>query len=81
MRTTHSFINFLIKLSFILFGIVPVISLILFGGLPIIPEIDQISNWLVVDILIGMTVFVAYFVINIARYALKTKKSYSSVTL
>ena len=79
MKTSHSFINFLIKLSFILFGILPVISLILFSGLPIIPAINQVNNWLVIDVLIVMTVFAAYIVINIARHAFKTKRSYSSV--
>lgn len=60
------FVN-IVKTSFILFGIIPIISVILFGSMPIFPSVQTILNWIGTELALGIVLFLSYLIIATLR--------------
>ncbi|WP_297324099.1 hypothetical protein [Nitrosomonas sp.] len=81
MKTSHFFLSTAVKVSFILFGIMPVIGLILFGAMPISSIVQSVINWAGMDIILGVTVFLGYLIITAIRGVLKKRTYHSSMRI
>lgn len=56
-----------VKVCFILFGVIPIISIILFGSMPIFPSAQTISNWIGMELILGIVLFLSYLIIATLR--------------
>lgn len=52
------------KITFVLFGILPMIGVMLFGDLPSFSVMETEVSWIEADIVLGILFFVGYLVIS-----------------
>ena len=62
MKTSQNTIYTAIKITFVLFGIVPLIGLMMFGDLPSFTVMQTEVNWIEADIVLGTLFFIGYLV-------------------
>lgn len=70
-----------VKVCFILFGIIPLISVILFGAVPVFPTMQSVINWIRTGINLGFVLFLSYLVVAIISTLSKNKVRYSSIRI
>lgn len=56
-----------VKISFILFGVIPVISIILFGSMPMLPTLQSIVEWIGTELMLGVVLFLVYLLMITLR--------------
>lgn len=66
-----------VKVCFILFGIIPLVSVILFGTVPVFPAMQSVINWAGTSINFGFVLFLSYLVVAIISTVSKNKMRYS----
>ncbi len=64
MKTSQNIIYTAVKITFVLFGIVPLIGLIVFGELPSFSVMQSEVSWIEADIILGTLFFLSYLVIG-----------------
>lgn len=62
MKTNQNTIYTAAKITFVLFGIVPLIGFMMFGDLPSISVMQTEVNWIEADIILGFLFFLGYLV-------------------
>lgn len=62
MKTSQNTIYTAVKITFVLFGIVPLIGFMIFGDLPSFSVMQTEINWIEADIVLGILFFVGYLV-------------------
>ncbi|AEJ02094.1 hypothetical protein Nit79A3_2322 [Nitrosomonas sp. Is79A3] len=62
MKTSQNTIYTAVKITFVLFGIVPLIGLMMFGDLPSFTVMETEVNWIEADIVLGILFFISYLV-------------------
>ena len=62
MKTSQNTIYTALKITFVLFGIVPLIGLMMFGDLPSFSIMQTEVNWIEADIILGVLFFLGYLV-------------------
>ena len=62
MKTSQNTIYTALKITFVLFGIVPLIGLMMFGDLPSFTVMGTEVNWIEADIVLGILFFIGYLV-------------------
>lgn len=68
-----------IKICFVVFGIIPLVSVILFGALPALPQIHSVVGWVGLEVMSGSILFLSYLVVAMLYMASKNKARFSSV--
>ena len=58
MKTNHNVISTAMRMTLVLFGIVPAVGFLLFG------DLNSLAGWLEVDLILGMVFFLSYLVIG-----------------
>ncbi len=81
MKTSQFFLTTAVKISFVLFGLVPVISFVLLGSMPVFPASQSVISLIGIDIAIGAVLFLGYLIITAIREAFKNKVHYSSMRI
>ncbi len=64
MKTNQNIIYTAVKITFVLFGIVPLIGLMIFGDLPSLSVMEAEVSWVEADIILGTLFFLSYLVIG-----------------
>ena len=62
MKTSQNTIYTALKITFVLFGIVPLIGFMMFGDLPSLALMGTEVNWIEADIVLGILFFIGYLV-------------------
>lgn len=62
MKTSQNTIYTALKITFVLFGIVPLIGFMMFGDLPSFTVMETEVNWIEADIVLGILFFIGYLV-------------------
>ena len=62
MKTSQNTIYTALKITFVLFGIVPLIGFMMFGDLPSLTVMGTEVNWIEADIVLGILFFIGYLV-------------------
>lgn len=62
MKTSQNTIYTAVKITFVLFGIVPLIGLMMFSDLPSFTVMGTEVNWIEADIVLGILFFIGYLV-------------------
>lgn len=62
MKTSQNTIYTAVKITFVLFGIVPLIGLMIFGDLPSFSVMRTEVSWIEADIVLGSLFFLGYLV-------------------
>ena len=62
MKTSQNIIYTAVKITFVLFGIVPLIGLMIFGDLPSFSVMQTEVSWIEADIILGTLFFLGYLV-------------------
>lgn len=62
MKTSQNTIYTAAKITFVLFGIAPLIGLMMFGDLPSFSIMQTEVNWIEADIILGVLFFLGYLV-------------------
>ena len=62
MKTSQNTIYTALKITFVLFGILPLIGLMMFGDLPSFTVMETEVNWIEADIILGVLFFLGYLV-------------------
>lgn len=62
MKTSQHTVYTAVKITFVLFGIVPLIGFMIFGDLPSFSVMQTEVNWIEADIVLGILFFVGYLV-------------------
>ncbi len=62
MKTSQNTIYTAVKITFVLFGIVPLIGLMMFGDLPSFTVMQTEVNWIEADVVLGILFFLGYLV-------------------
>ena len=62
MKTSQNTIYTAVKITFVLFGIVPLIGLMMFGDLPSFSIMQTEVNWIEADIILGVLFFLGYLI-------------------
>ncbi len=86
MKTSQFLLVAVIKICFILFGIIPLVSIALFGTMPTMSQMDSIINWTGLNvvngsILLGAITFLGYLVVARLYVMSKSKARFSSVKI
>ncbi len=63
MKTSQNTIYTAVKITFVLFGIVPLIGLMIFGDLPSFSVMQTEVSWIEADIILGTLFFLGYLVL------------------
>ncbi|MBX9895867.1 MAG: hypothetical protein K2Y09_11965 [Nitrosomonas sp.] len=58
MKANHNVISTAMRMTLVLFGIVPAVGFLLFG------DLNSLAGWLEVDLILGMVFFLSYLVIG-----------------
>ncbi len=77
MKTSQNTIYTAAKITFVLFGIVPLIGFMMFGELPSFSVMQTEVNWIEADIVLGILFFLGYLVF--ASIANKTRISQQKI--
>ena len=64
MKTSQNTIYTALKITFVLFGIVPLIGFMMFGDLPSLTVMGTEVNWIEADIVLGILFFIGYWRFN-----------------
>lgn len=70
-----------VKICFILFGIIPLVSVIIFGAVSVFPTMQSAINWAGTGINLGFVLFLGYLVVAIISTLSKKKPRYSSIRI
>ncbi len=62
MKASQNTIYTALKITFVLFGIVPLIGFMMFGDLPSLTVMGTEVNWIEADIVLGILFFIGYLV-------------------
>ena len=62
MKTSQNTIYTALKITFVLFGIVPLIGFMMLGDLPSLTVMGTEVNWIEADIVLGILFFIGYLV-------------------
>ncbi|MDV6341277.1 hypothetical protein R2083_08640 [Nitrosomonas sp. Is35] len=68
-----------IKICFVVFGIIPLVSVILFGALPTLPQIHSVIGWVGLEVMSGSILFLSYLAVAMLYMVSKNKARFSSV--
>ncbi len=68
-----------IKICFVVFGIIPLVSVILFGALPALPQIHSVIGWVGLEVMSGSILFLSYLAVAMLYMVSKNKARFSSV--
>lgn len=68
-----------IKICFVVFGIIPLVSVILFGALPTLPQIHSVVDWVGLEVMSGSILFLSYLAVAMLYIVSKNKARFSSV--
>ena len=79
MKISKLFFIAVIKICFVLFGIIPLVNVILFGTLPTFTAIQSVTSWVGIDVVLGFVLFLSYLVVAIALSMSKNRTRYSSM--
>lgn len=79
MKISQLIIVSVAKVCFILFGIIPLVSVVLFGAIPVFPTMQSVINWAGTGINFGFVLFLSYLVVAIISTVSKNKMRYSSI--
>jgi len=77
MEKTQNPIYTAIKVTFVLFGIAPLIGLMIFGDLPSFSVMQVEVNWIEADIILGSLFFIGYLIF--ASISRKTRVSQQKI--
>ena len=77
MKTSQNTIYTAVKITFVLFGIVPLIGLMIFGDLPSFSVMQTEVSWIEADIILGTLFFLGYLVL--ASISNKTRISQQKI--
>lgn len=67
-----------VKITFVLFGIVPMIGFMIFGDLPSLTVMESEISWIEADVILGILFFVGYLAIS-SISGNKTRKSSTKI--
>lgn len=86
MKTSQFLLVIAIKICFILFGIIPLVSIVLFGTMPTVSQLDSVINWMELSVvngavLLGAITFLGYLVVARLHVMSKSKARFSSVKI
>lgn len=76
MKISKLFLIAVIKICFVLFGIIPLVNVILFGTLPTFTAIQSAISWVGIDITFGFVLLLSYLIIVTALSASKNRTHY-----
>ncbi|MBS0300264.1 MAG: hypothetical protein JSR32_10130 [Proteobacteria bacterium] len=84
MKSSQFLLVVAIKICFILFGVIPLISILLFGTMPTLSQFATIVSWMELNVvngsvLLGIVVFLSYLVVAKLYAMPKSKARFSSV--
>ncbi|MBS0424219.1 MAG: hypothetical protein JSR71_07295 [Proteobacteria bacterium] len=84
MKSSQFLLVVAIKICFILFGVIPLISILLFGTMPTLSQFVTIVSWMELNvvngsILLGVIVFLSYLVVAKLYAMFESKARFSSV--
>lgn len=68
-----------IKICFVVFGIIPLVSVILFGALPALPQLHAVVSWMGFEVMSGAVLFLSYLAVATLYIVSKNKARFSSV--
>ena len=68
-----------IKICFVVFGIIPLVSVLLVGARPALPRIHSVVGWVGLDVMSGSILFLSYLVVAMLYIVSKNKARFSSV--
>lgn len=80
MKTSQNLFSTAVKVTFILFGVLPLIGLIAFGDLHSLSVMQSEIHWLEIDLILGVAFFLSYLVIgsvSVNKTRLPSKKIYA----
>ena len=64
MKTSQNLFSTAVKVTFVLFGVLPLIGLITFGDLRSLSVMQSEISWLEIDLILGAVFFLSYLVIG-----------------
>lgn len=64
MKTSQSLFNTAVKITFVLFGILPLVGLIAFGDLHSFSVMQSEISWLEIDFILGAVFFLSYLLVG-----------------
>lgn len=64
MKTSQNLFSTAVKVTFVLFGVLPLIGLITFGDLRSLSVMQSEISWLEIDLILGAAFFLSYLVIG-----------------
>ncbi|MXS81535.1 hypothetical protein [Nitrosomonas oligotropha] len=64
MKTSQNLFSTAVKVTFVLFGVLPLIGLITFGDLRSLSVMQSEVSWLEIDLILGAVFFLSYLVIG-----------------
>ena len=80
MKTSQNLFSTAVKVTFILFGVLPLIGLIAFGDFHSLSVMQSEIHWLEIDLILGVAFFLSYLVIgsvSVNKTRLPSKKIYA----
>ena len=80
MKTSQSLFSTAIKVTFVLFGVLPLVGLAAFGDLRSFSVMQSEVSWLEIDLMLGAVFFLSYLLIGSVskgRTRLPMKKIYA----
>lgn len=80
MKTNQSLFSAAVKITFVLFGVLPLVGLVAFGDLHSLSVMQYEANWLAIDFILGTVFFLSYLLIGSTsknRTRLPMKKIYA----
>ncbi len=81
MKISQLVIVSVVKSCFILFGVIPLVSVILFGSVPVFPSMQSVINWAGTGINFGFVLFLSYLVVAVISTMSKNKTRYPSIRI
>lgn len=79
MKVSQLIVVSMVKICFILFGVIPLVSVIIFGSVPVFPTMQSVISWAGTGINFGFFLFLSYLVVAIITTLSKNKTRYSSI--
>jgi hypothetical protein len=81
MKISKLFLIAIIKICFVLFGIIPLVSVILFGTLPTFSVVHFAVNWIGIEYVVGFGLFLTYLVVSAVFDLSKNRTRYPSMKI
>lgn len=81
MKNSKLILIAIIKICFVLFGIIPLVSVIVFGTLPTFSMVHSAVNWIGIEYVVRFALFLAYLVAFAVFDLSKNRTRYPSMKI